>query len=499
MTKGLAVSDVISVSVTLTPVAVAFRNFGAMMVLGSTDGAIDVSERLRQYSDIGGVANDFSTTDPEYLAAQLFFSQSPQPNTLYIGRWAQSATKGVLHGGLLTSAQQVMSNFTVITTGSLHLSIDGVAHDITGVDFSGATNLNGVASILQTAIDLQFSSAVVKWNATYSRFNIYSGTTGASSSVSYATAAGTGVDISSLLRLQTGQALAPVAGIVAETLAQALTTLADISADWYGVGLGVASQPNDAALIAGAEVIEAQGFSRILAVTTNEANVLTASDSSDIASQLKALSLSRTLVQYSSSNAYAGMSILGRIATVNFGGSNTMLTVMFKQEPGVVAETLTETQAAAAKAKNCNIFVNYNNGKAIIQPGVMANGYYIDERHAADWFQNFLQTNLWNLLYTSPTKIPQTDAGNNQLVNVIESSCVQARQNGWVAPGVWNSPGFGQLAQFDELLTGYYVYAPPVATQAQADREARKSVPFQVAVKLAGAIHSVDCAVTVNR
>ena len=35
--------------------------------------------------------------------------------------------------------------------------------------------------------------------------------------------------------------------------------------------------------------------------------------------------------------------------------------------------------------------------------------------------------------------------------------------------------------------------------QAQSDREARKAPPIQIAVKLRGAIHFVDVAITVNR
>lgn len=43
------------------------------------------------------------------------------------------------------------------------------------------------------------------------------------------------------------------------------------------------------------------------------------------------------------------------------------------------------------------------------------------------------------------------------------------------------------------------MYQPPIATQSQADREARKSVTFQVAAKEAGAIHGADILVNVNR
>jgi hypothetical protein len=96
---------------------------------------------------------------------------------------------------------------------------------------------------------------------------------------------------------------------------------------------------------------------------------------------------------------------------VNFTGNNTTITLKFKTEPGVTYETLTTAQAAAIDAINGNVYVYYANDTAIIQQGVMANGDFFDERHGLDWLQNYVQTNLYNLLYTSTTKIPQTDAG----------------------------------------------------------------------------------------
>jgi len=49
------------------------------------------------------------------------------------------------------------------------------------------------------------------------------------------------------------------------------------------------------------------------------------------------------------------------------------------------------------------------------------------------------------------------------------------------------------------LDLGYYVFSPSYTEQLQADREARKSVPINVAIKLAGAIHSVDILINYNR
>ena len=124
---------------------------------------------------------------------------------------------------------------------------------------------------------------------------------------------------------------------------------------------------------------------------------------------------------------------------------------------------------------------------------------YFDEIHGLDWFQNAVQNECYNLLYTSSTKIPQTDAGSNQIVNTINAVCEEAVNNGLVAPGVWNADGFGQLQRGDFLKSGYYIYAQPMAQQAQSEREQRKAPPIQVAIKLAGAIQEMDIIVNVNR
>ena len=144
-------------------------------------------------------------------------------------------------------------------------------------------------------------------------------------------------------------------------------------------------------------------------------------------------------------------SLLGRMLTVNFNANNTTITLMYKQEPGIVAETLSSSQADTLAAKRCNVFVNYDNDTAIIQYGVTPSGIFIDSVYNAIWFRNRVQTDVYNLLYTSPTKVPQTDAGNQLIASVIEAACEAAVNNGYLAPGVWNSVGFGALKQGDPL------------------------------------------------
>lgn len=381
MAQGLPVSNVVNVDVIMSAVAATGRNFGALLILG-TSTVIPVTERIRQYSAIEDIGDDFGVDSPEYEAATIFFSQSPKPTLVYIARWAKTPAEGE-------------------------------------------------------------------------------------------------------------------AGAV-ETLLQAVNACLQYT-NWYGLAIADSANLGEADVISVAAAIEASSLSRILAVTTADVNVLVAGNTDNIGYKLKAAGYARTFWQYSSSSKYAAISAFGRAFTVNFTGSNTTITLKFKTEPGITYETLTTAQAAAIDAINGNVYVYYANDTAIIQQGVMANGDFFDERHGLDWLQNYVQTNLYNLLYTSTTKIPQTDAGVTRLMTSVEASLDQAVNNGLIAPGVWNGGPIGQIESGDTLTKGYYVYADAVANQAQSDREARKSPVIQAAIKMAGAIHYGDVQINVVR
>ncbi len=600
--NALPISRLVNVSVNLSPIAAQMQNLSTLLILGSSS-IIDVVERIRNYSTIAEVAADFGTSAPEYLAAVLWFEQSPQPTTLSIGRWAKTAPAGRLVGGLLSSAQQAIALWNAVTTGAFEVEVDEVPISINSLNFSAATNLNGIATIIQVALAAKSAGCTVVWDSNYSRFVVQSGTTGAASSVKFLNAptatgdfifagqpanndtitlngtvvtfvtapatgkvtiggtvtetlanllaflnastdaqlvkfiyyvaigslyvkaatpgaggdaltiakssvnitvsgatlvGGTGTDVSTMLGCASSSSGAYVAdGIAAETPLEAVTLMDDtFGQSWYALTV-LGATNNDHLDVS--SYISAANNKHLYGVSTQEAGVLSALSTTDIASLLKAVGSSRTVTQYSSSNAYSVCSLLGRILTVNYNGNNTTITLMYKQEPGIVAETVTSTQINALEAKNCNIFVAYNNDTAIIENGKVASGDFLDTTTGTDWLALQIQNNVFNLLYTSTTKIPQTDAGVQLITTSIEAVCSQGVTNGLLAPGVWNSGGFGELVQGDFLPKGFYVYAQPVSLQFQADREARKSPPIQVAAKLAGAIHTVDVIVNVNR
>jgi hypothetical protein len=620
---GLSVSDVVDVQINMSPLAVPVRNFGSLCIAGPSP-VIDVSERFRQYATLDGVAADFGSTAPEYLAADLFFSQSPQPALLFIGRFAQNGSSAILHGGILTPPQQatLLNQLKIVTNGTMAITIDGIPHTLqstsasltggpflpteqdtlvtalqginngqfsitidgtavhtpainftamtgtdtpshltsaaalittalgasgrcswnailgafvirsattgtastitaatagsagtdvsgtlkltsalaqppvngtAGMDFTGITNLNGAATVLTNAL----TGGTVWFDGT--RFHVQSITTGTSSTIGYASSAGVGQDVSTPLKLtQASGASAPVNGIAAETALQAAIALR-AHPQWYGLTFALTTDISITDYVNVAAFIEGCDPSSIFGFTSLDTQALDPTVINDIFSQMSALGFTKTFGQFSSSSPYACCSIFGRAFTVDFEASDTVITLKFKQEPGVAGETLTENQAAALKLKRANVFVFYGNDVAIIQEGVMCAGLFFDERHNADWLANRIQTDVFNRLYTAPTKIPQTNQGIHILVATVEASIQQGVVNGMIAPGQWNAPGFGQISFGQVLPKGYYVWAPLVESQPQAIREQRIAPAIQAGIKLAGAVHFANVLVNVNR
>jgi hypothetical protein len=492
--QGLPISRLINVTVALTPPAVPFANFDTLLIIGSSP-VIDGQQRIRSYNSLNAVGIDFTTAAPEYVAASRFFAQNPQPSQLYIGRWLQTASAGQLFCGPLTVAQQAMSLWTAITTGSFTITFDGgTAIPITALSFVGLANLNAVAGHIQTALQVAHPLVTCIWNG--QQFVFTSSTTGITSSVSYLTPEGTGTDISGQLQGTAVLAQRNVPGYASEHPLDAVIAL-DNTIYWYSMMFATSPSITDADHEAIAGYIEGAANKHLYGITTNEPAALTATDTTSIGYVLSNADYNRTAVQYSSTNPYAIASLFGRGCTVDYSGTNTTITFMWKQEPTVTPEILGSSAADALNSNNYNYLAQFNNNTAIIVNGQVASGFYIDEIWGVDWLANQVQIDLYNLLYQTP-KVPQTDPGIHLLVTTTENALTQGVTNGLLAPGVWQTQGFGALNQGDWVGKGFYVYAQSVALQPPADRHARKSPLIQVAAKLAGAVHTVDVFITVN-
>lgn len=118
--------------------------------------------------------------------------QSSYPNGTF------ERTKGRARSGVLSSGEQLLSNFDTITDGSFVYSKDGTPITVTGINLTTATTLTQVASLITAAL----SGATMTWRNGSKRFQLETSTTGAGGSISYLTAAGSGTDLGPLLKLR---------------------------------------------------------------------------------------------------------------------------------------------------------------------------------------------------------------------------------------------------------------------------------------------------------
>jgi hypothetical protein len=490
---SLPISSLINVSASLSVAATQAQSTQTMLILVN-DPTIDVVTRIQAFTSATAVAQQTGSNSAATAAVTPWFAQNPQPTQVLLGRWAQTASSGQLFGAPLTAAQQLISTWQAVTAGGMTVTIDGgSAEVITGLNFSAVNNLNGVAA----AINAHLTGAVMAWNPLNQNFVITSNSTGTTSTVSFVTAA-TGTDISGMLGMRSSSSGAYEAnGIAAETALAAWTIMDTLyGGQFYGAATVGAA---DADHVAVAEFLAASANAHYYFGSTQEGGVLVATSTTDLAYLMSSASVSKAAVQYNGSSPYSALSMAARILTVDYTGTNTASNLMYKQEPGITADDLNAAQLTNAIAKNCNVYVSYSNGASIIQPGIGSNGQWIDTQIGADALKLAIQTAVFNLLYTSTTKVGQDDAGMHMVKVTIEQVLAQFVANGYIATGLtWNSAGFGTLNFGDTLSAGYYVYAPALATQPETQRSGRISVPIQIAAKLKGAVQTVDVAIVLN-
>lgn len=278
-----------------------------------------------------------------------------------------------------------------------------------------------------------------------------------------------------------------------ETAVAAVTACRTANTDWYGLYVCGLVKADIISLAAAVESLTplAAFFYR-----TQDAEVL-AGTAGNVMQSLQASKYRRSFGQYSTS-AHAAAAAMGYAMGANTGLANSAYTLAYKSEVSVTPEVLTTTQYNTITGYNGNVYTTFGATYNLLTPGTMADGTHFDEVLNLDVLTNDIQTSVINALTTS-LKIPQTEDGVSMLVSAITAPCAAARRRGAIAPGIWKAAPVLGLKTGDTLSTGYMVLADTIANQSQADRDARKSPPIYVAVKLAGAIEHAVIGVVVNR
>lgn len=476
-------------------------NINDVMIVTTDRTFLNTNKRYAEYADISEVADDFGTSSPVTQAAQIFFAQQPNPisgdGALIIGYWRASsetvaATSGYLLGGEINELDTI-AQLQQISAGALTITIDGgSALVLTGIDFTSIDDMDDVVTILQALI----TGATVSY--ANQKLKITSNTTGATSTVSFVTGTGSNF-VGALLALTSGSGAQTVAGAAAATLSaetevDALTTIKSLISfkGFAFMDQSTSSARYDIAVWAVANFV--MGYD----VFSDPLN-LTRSVTNSPAWKIKLAGLTNYRMIYSkANNRMLAIAYMARMHVVNFNAQNTTLTMNLKQLNGVAPEDFTQSEINAANTVGLDLYTLIKNVPTIL---CSTGNDFADNIYNLLAYIDLVQTNAFNLLRGTPTKIPQTTLGVDQLVDSVRKTTIQFVNAGAFAPGTWDSSiffGVEEVFLRNIEQTGYYILAGLLSAQSPADRQARKSPPIQVAVKNAGAIHHADILIYFN-
>lgn len=425
------------------------------------------------------VANQWGTNTETAAQANAIFAQSP--NILNNDGYVIVAPYSVGTAAKVTTIDLSTNLDTLkeVTNGSLTLTIDETSTELTGINLSSASTVSEIAELLQAKANNVIITAADN-KITFSADAL---------SITLTETSGATTDLYGSTYLDGAQATA-VAG-TQETLAQAITRMANTI---YFEGILTTRAVDDEEMETASATVQALQ-DRILMNPQSSTNALTGIFTKTSSFTRNLLYTYGTDDDDKAKNARLfAAAYLSRGLAVNYDGSNTTLTMNLKDLSGIEADTnINETILEQCATVGADCFPSVEGLAKVVSNE--QSGAYFDQVANQIWLVTTIQREVFNLLATTRTKIPQTETGANMIMSVIKDVLVQGVINGYLAPGTWNSSDtFGNQEDFYRNIEefGYYIYHQPVSEQSQANREARKAVPFMVAAKEAGAVHSAN-------
>lgn len=394
-------------------------------------------DRVKLFSTQDAFNEICTSGDSVWWAGNAFFSKTKRPNRIAVGK-----VFSLDQPAYLLSSGADLSPLATITTGSMKITIDGSVVTLSAMDFSNATTLAQVAEVVNTALSTYGTCELY-----HGKLLIKSATTGADSSISFASAAESGTDVSALLGLtQTSGAIAKD-GYVAKGIAGELQAIADagvaLGTFFYGWVLDATYRDTEDQATA-ATWINARSYRACGAMCSNNATAYNPTDTTN--NGYKAMNEGYAGINYEyddNAQVYPDMSYLANFLAVNYSGNNTTIAGKFKDADGIAAVNFPniETNVEALKARRINTITGVV-GQTIkyFREGVQSSSAWSTD----GWVNvcNFiaeLEIEILNVFLRN-NKVPYTVNGQNLLIAAASKVCNKYRNNGAFADRMEEDP-----------------------------------------------------------
>ena len=200
-----------------------------------------------EFVTAAAVGNYFGAESPEADFANQYFSgvnnQQRAINRLFVARRINADAAAWIKSAPITAQ---LSELTAIKTGSLTISVNGTEKEVVNLDFSTAKSFSDVATELASAVGAVSGA----FNSDQNAIILTTTETGDTASISFATKATTGTDVSALLGLTEDSGAVLSQGSDALTPAQNMNLVTSVSRNWVGFTTLYATEVAEASALA---------------------------------------------------------------------------------------------------------------------------------------------------------------------------------------------------------------------------------------------------------
>jgi len=491
----------LDVQITLSRPQAETRTALDIMCLACEDlGFLHNGARVRFYSTIEAVEEDFAAGSEAHFGASAFFSQTPRSRQLAIGEVFSDPLAAMLVSPELTAAH--IAALELVTDGSMVLTYNAGAGsqtvNITDIDFSDAITVADLADAINLA--LGSSPALEAFVKTLpggtARIGIRTVATGDDVVITAPTAYSSGTFVGALLFLTAAAGGTNLPGYTPTGIADELSSIANaaqaLDTFIYGWCLGASLRT-----LVGQTAAATWALARtaMMVLVTNSTDALDSAIQTDIGPVVQAADNRRVVCLYHDNvQRYPDVSILAYMLHVNYQAKDSTVTAKFKQLPGIETVQLTETEWITLQSKGYNTYTAIGNDARTYRDGTTESaGWYMDTVINLDNFVEDLSVNVFNVFLRNK-KIPYTRMGQMLLADACRDTGFQYTFNGTFADRetLDTTKKRGTV-----IVPAVQVILTPISQMSVAQRAARTGPPIEMVVQEAGAIHSVAISVEV--
>lgn len=452
-------------------------------VLPAGGSAVDLNGLIltdSQYAPVGSVpsfANKedvgryFGFTSTEYGMAAIYFNgydgSTKKPGSLLFAQFNEAAVSAWLRSGSLSD--MTLDQLKLIS-GTLIITVDGTVKTSSNIVLTSVTSFAQAATVIKTAIG---SGVDVVYDTVQKAFIIKSSTTGAASTITYAT----GTAATALrFTASTGAIISQGADIA--NVPSLMVSVLDKTQNW--ALFTTSFECDEAQHLAFSSWVNSENYRFGYVAHYDEADAKVQGSTSTLTYKLIETYNYQNVVPVYGDQTYAA-SALGYAASLDFDRQEGRVPFKYREQSGLVANVTSSSDCSALKANGYNFYGAYTANDFDTQywaeGNITGDFKWFDSFCFQIWLNSRLMRNAIDL-FKSNRSLPYNTRGDAAIEASFADTIEQGKVFGGIRAGIdlsssqrdeiKNAVGVDVAASI--VSKGWYLYIPKATAQQRADR-----------------------------